>query len=213
MNDKRIPANLIALVFLTVSVALALAAQDKYTVSVPGGLGFAEFRGYEDWQSVGPSLSDAQNVIRLIVANPVMIRAYREGVPGNGKPFPDGSKIAKIEWNPKKTTDAPFSVNTPDTVPGDLKEVEFIEKDSKRFPDGHGWGFAVFNYDPKSDKFTPATEADRPPQAHDAKCGVACHQLAAKNRLHNSTHTRNGERRRSVLERQHSPVWAERNAQ
>lgn len=179
MKNRRIPANLIALAFLTVSVALVLAAQDKYTVSVPGGLGFAEFRGYEDWQSVGPSLTDAQNVIRVILANPVMIQAYREGVPGNGKPFPDGSKIVKIEWQPKKITDAPFSVNAPDTVPGPLKEVEFIEKDTKRFPDGHGWGYAVFNYDPASAKFTPATAEDRPPQNNDAKCGVACHNIAA----------------------------------
>ena len=28
----------------------ALSAQDKYTVKVPGGLAFAEFRGYENWQ-------------------------------------------------------------------------------------------------------------------------------------------------------------------
>jgi hypothetical protein len=32
----------------------------------------------------------------VILANPVMINAYRAGVPGNGKPFPDGSKMAKI---------------------------------------------------------------------------------------------------------------------
>jgi hypothetical protein len=179
MKTKRVTISLIALAFLTVSVVLALAAQDKYTVKVPGGLGFAEFRGYEDWQPVGPSLTDAQDVIRVIVANPVMIQAYREGVPGNGKPFPDGSRIAKIEWKPKKITDAPFSANTPDTVPDTLKEVELILKDSKRFPDGHGWGYAVFNYDPASDKFTPATAADRPPQANDAKCGVTCHNIAA----------------------------------
>jgi len=75
----------------------AIAAQDKYTVKVPNGLAFSEFRGYEDWQAVGPSQTDAQNVMRLILANPVMIGAYKEGVPGNGKPFPEGSKIAKIE--------------------------------------------------------------------------------------------------------------------
>ena len=78
--------------------------QDKYTLKVPGGLAFSDFKGYEDWQAVGPSQTDAQNVIRLILANPVMIDAYKQGVPGNGKPFPDGSKIAKIEWRPKKLT-------------------------------------------------------------------------------------------------------------
>ena len=135
---------------LMVIIALALAVlggratsaqdkQDKYTLQVPGGLAFSDFKGYEDWQAVGPSLTDASNVIRLIVANPVMIDAYKEGVPGNGKLFPDGSKIAKIVWTPKKLTDPPFSASTPDTVPGDLIEVELIERDNKRFSDTHGW--------------------------------------------------------------------------
>ena len=157
----------------------AIAAQDKYLVKVPNGLSFADFRGYEDWQAVGPSHTDATNVMRLIVANPVMISAYKNGIPGNGKPFPEGSKIVKIEWRPKKVTDPPFAASAPDTVPGDLAAVEVIEKDSKRFSDTHGWGYATFEYDAAADTFTPATEASKPPQGHDAKCGAACHNLAA----------------------------------
>ena len=153
--------------------------QDKYTLQVPGGLAFSEIKGYEQYQVVGPSLTEAANVIRVILANPVMIKAYQEGIPGNGKPFPDGSKIVKLEWRPKKLTDPPFSASTPDTVPGDLTEVEFIEKDSKRFSDTHGWGYAMFDYDAASGTFTPATLASKPPQGHDAKCGAACHTLAA----------------------------------
>jgi hypothetical protein len=164
---------------LAVASTWAIPAQDKYTLQVPNGLAFSEFKGYEDWQAVGPSQTDASNVIRLILANPVMIDAYKEGVPGNGKPFPDGSKITKIEWRPKKITDPPFSASTPDTVPGDLIEVEFIEKDSKRFSDSHGWGYGMFDYDAASSTFTPATTASKPPQGHDAKCGAACHTLAA----------------------------------
>ena len=60
-----------------------------------------------------------------MVANPAMIDAYRAGVPGNGKQFPDGSKIAKIEWKPKKSTEAPFLVRVPDV----LQDIFFIEKD------------------------------------------------------------------------------------
>ena len=153
--------------------------QDKYTLKVPGGLAFSEFKGYEDWQVVGPSQTDAQNVIRVILANPTMIAAYKKGVPGNGKAFPDGSKIAKIEWRPKKLTDPPFSASTPDTVPGDLIEVEFIEKDSSRFSDKHGWGYAMFDHDPASDTFKPANLSSKPPQGQDARCGSACHMLAA----------------------------------
>ena len=104
---------------LAVMAGWAIAAQDKqdkYTLKVPGGLAFSEFKGYEDWQAVGPSQTDAANVIRLILANPVMIDAYKEGIPGNGKPFPEGSKIAKIVWRQKKLTDRPFSASTPENA-------------------------------------------------------------------------------------------------
>ena len=135
---------LIGSVILSVLLALGFAAEDKYSVKVPGGLAFSEFRGYEDWQVVAPSHTDAQNVMRVILANPVMMKAYREGIPANGKPFPDGSQMAKIEWEPRKITDAPFSPTTPDTVPGKLTEVEFMEKDSGQFADTKGWGYGAF---------------------------------------------------------------------
>jgi Cytochrome P460 len=169
----------LVLVVLAGRGSLAQDKQDKYSLRVPGGLAFSEIKGYEQWQVVGPSLTEAANVIRVIVANPVMIQAYQEGIPGNGKPFPDGSKIVKLEWKPKKLTDPPFSEKTPDTVPGDLTEVEFIEKDSKKFPDTHGWGYAMFDYDAGAGTFAPATAASKPPQRNDAKCGAACHTLAA----------------------------------
>jgi hypothetical protein len=180
VKGKTIRLTLLVGVFLSVLVALAMAAQDRYTLKIPNGIAFSDFRGYEDWQVVAPSHTDASNVMRVIVANPVMMKAYRAGVPANGKPFPDGSKIAKIEWQPRKITDAPFSAATPDTVPGPLTEVEFIEKDIKRFPDTHGWGYGAFKHDAASGTFTPVTLTDKPPQGNDAKCGAACHNLAAK---------------------------------
>ena len=76
------------------------AAQDKYAVQVPKGLSFAEFRGFEDWASI--SVSQSGDLIEVILGNPKMIAAYRSGIPGNGKPFPNGSKMAKIHWNKKQ---------------------------------------------------------------------------------------------------------------
>ncbi|HTW25469.1 MAG TPA: cytochrome P460 family protein [Candidatus Baltobacteraceae bacterium] len=181
--------RILPLVMVTIALALAVSSgrtssaqekQDRYTLQIPGGLSFSEIRGYETWQVVAPSLTDSSNVIRVIVANPVMINAYREGVPANGKPFPDGSKIVKLEWRPKKLTTPPFSASTPDTVPGDLTAVEFIVKDSKRFPDTHGWGYATFDYNAAAGTFAPANENSKPPVGHDAKCGAACHTLAAR---------------------------------
>src|SRR5450631_199553 len=142
----------------------AISAQDKYALKVPNGLAFSEFRGYEDWQTV--SISHDGNLMALILANPVMIDAYRAGIPGNGKPFPDGSRMAKVHWNLKKMETFP-AVTVPDTQ----HDVDFMVKDSKRFQDSGGWGWAVFEYDAASGKFRPGTSADKPPQADDAKCG------------------------------------------
>jgi hypothetical protein len=47
------------------------------------------------------AISQNGGKIAVIVGNPVMIDAYKQGVPGNGKPFPDGAKMAKIHWMPK----------------------------------------------------------------------------------------------------------------
>jgi len=168
MKRKSIRVIVFVGVFISVLVALAMAAQDKYTVKVPNGLAFSEFRGYEAWQIV--SISQDGPLVAAILANPVMINAYQAGVPGNGKPFPDGSKMAKIHWTPKKMDVFPAA-----TVPGTQHDVDFMVKDSKRFADSGGWGYAVFDYDTASDTFTPGTTADKPPQGNDAKCGFACH--------------------------------------
>jgi hypothetical protein len=149
MNRHSIRGGVIALVFLSVLVSAALAAQDRFTLKAPNGIAFSEFRGYENWQDVAPSQTD--DGLKVILGNPRMIDAYKEGVPGNGKPFPDGSMIVKIEWSKKKNPVSPYSVTVPDT----LKSVSFIEKDSKRFPDTNGWGYAQFSHDAPSDTFKP----------------------------------------------------------
>ena len=161
----------------TATLALAVlggaahSAQDKYSLKVPGGLAFSEFRGYEDWAAVAVHHTD--DLIKVVVANPVMMSAYRAGIPGNGKSVPDGARMAKIEWKPKKSPTAPYDIR----VPGTVYDVDFMVKDSKRFADSGGWGYAVFKYDAASDMFTPATHTHQPPQGNDAKCGVACHTI------------------------------------
>lgn len=147
----------------------AIAAQDKYTLKTPSGVAFSDFRGYENWTVVSSAQTD--EVLKAIVANPTMINAYQAGVPGNGKPFPEGSMIAKLQWKPKKSTEAPFAVNVPDV----FTQAFLMEKDSKRFPKSGGWGYALFNYDANSDTFTPDAEP--------ADCGHACH-VAVKAKDH-----------------------------
>jgi hypothetical protein len=166
MNGKKVLTIAITTVALAVLGGRAISAQDKYTVQVPNGLAFSEFRGYEKWQVV--SVSQSGDVFAVILVNPVMIDAYLAGVPGNGKPFPDGSKMAKIHWKTKKSAEAP----APTTVPDTLHDVDFMVRDSKRFPNSGNWGYAEFDYDSASDTFKP--------NGSGADCGFACHTIVAK---------------------------------
>ena len=155
----------IALVATTVALAVSangIYAQDKYNLKSPSGIAFSDFEGYEDWSVVSSARTD--EVLKVIVANPIMINAYKAGIPGNGKPFPEGSKIAKLQWKPKKSTEAPFVVDVPDV----FTQAFVIEKDSKRFPKSGGWGYALFNYEAASDRFT--ADANSP-----SDCGHSCH--------------------------------------
>jgi hypothetical protein len=139
----------------------AVYAQDKYSLKSPSGIAFSDFKGYEDWAVVSSARTD--EVLKVIVANPTMIKAYKAGVPGNGQPFPEGSKIAKLQWSFKKSTEATFVVDVPDAP----TQAFVIEKDSKRFPATGGWGYALFNHDVAAGKMT-ADEAK-------ADCGHVCH--------------------------------------
>jgi hypothetical protein len=165
---KAVLATFIGVVPLAVAGGLALAAQDKYSLQIPNGLAYSDFRGYEDWANVASSQTTTE--IKTIVANSIMMDAFRSGLPSNGKLFPEGSKVAKIEWSFKKNAVSPYFV----TVPEALKTVAFIEKDTKRFPNTHGWAYASWDYDAATDTFKPASL-----DPSGAECGYACHTIVA----------------------------------
>ena len=175
MKKTQLTAIAFVATVLTVLGGIAIAQQDKYALKVPGGLAFSEFRGYEDWPVIATSQSANLKLVAVILANPEMVEAYKAGIPGNGKPFPDGAKMAKIHWDPKMNQYFPDT-----TIPGTLHDVDFMVKDSKRFADSGGWGWAAFDYDPATNTFKPSDESSTPPQAHDAKCGLACHTIVQK---------------------------------
>jgi hypothetical protein len=163
---KRLAGLTIFVIAVTVLAVLVLIAaaipQDKYSLISPGGIAFSDFKGYEDWPVASSARQD--DILKVIVANPKMIAAYKAGIPGNGQPFPDGAMIVKLQWKQKKSTEAQFAVDVPDV----FTQAFVMEKDSKRFPKTGGWGYAVFNYDAVSGAFTadPKSLSD---------CGNACH--------------------------------------
>ena len=155
-----------AVAVLAVLGAAVLFAQgqgnDKDTLRSPSGIAFSDFRGYEDWSVASSARTD--EILKVIVANPTMIKAYKAGIPGNGQVFPEGSMIVKLQWKLKKSTEAPFAVEVPDV----FSQAFVMEKDSKRFAKSGGWGYAVFNYDAASDKFSADAKSL-------SDCGFACH--------------------------------------
>lgn len=160
MNKTSFLAATIVATSMAALASMALAAQDRYTLKIPNGPSFADFKGYENWQYV--AVSQTEDGLKIIAANPTMMKAYRSGIPDNGKKFPEGSKIVKIEWSQKKETTPYFVV-----VPERLKSVSFIEKDSKRFKSSDGWGYAQFQYEAAAGTFKA--------MGSDATCGHACH--------------------------------------
>ncbi len=158
----------IAVAVLAVLVAAGLYAQsqdnEKYSLKSPSGIAFSDFRGYEDWAVVSSARQD--QILKVIVANPTMIAAFKAGVPGNGQQFPDGSMIVKLQWKQKKSAEAQFDVDVPDV----FTQAFVMEKDSKRFPNTAGWGYAVFNYDAPSDRFSADVKSL-------SDCGNACHTV------------------------------------
>jgi hypothetical protein len=165
MNTKSLATITLALATLGAAGGIALAAQDRTTLKVPEGLAFSEFKGYEAWDVVAPSQVPGE--IKVIAANPTMMAAYKKGLPAKGQTFPDGSKIVKIDWLRKPNPASPYAVE----VPGELKSIAFILKDTKRFPKTHGWAYAAFEWD--------AATKTLKPEGKGAECGYECHSKVA----------------------------------
>jgi hypothetical protein len=128
--------------------------------------------GYRDWSLISVAREEGNfNDIRAQLGNALAIKAYREGT----FPFPDGSIIGALHWN-YIASDENNKVFGRDqsSVAGVAKNIQFMVKDTKRYAETGGWGFADFT------NGRPADEA-----AHQT-C-FACHQ-AAKDRDFVFTH-------------------------
>lgn len=89
---------------------------------------------YKDWRIISSSHRDDNKTLRVIIGNDKAINAAREG---KTNPWPDGSVLGKLVWKDKihpKWEKA--------TVPGDFVHAEFMFKDSGKYNETGGWGFA-----------------------------------------------------------------------
>ena len=116
------------------AVALPLAAVvGPDTVRAEGPptavTGVALPEGYRTWTAVAPSHRTDKGHIRMMLANEVMAKAYRDRT----LPFPEGASIAKLVYKAEASKEWKEAL-----VPGEPVTVEIMVKDSKRFPDTAG---------------------------------------------------------------------------
>ncbi|GAC1045628.1 cytochrome P460 family protein [Rhizobium sp. No.120] len=122
---------------LAVGVAASLSAGSAtppenaspiYGVTIP--------EDYRDWKFIAPAQeAPPLDELRAVLGNDIAVDAYKKGT----LPFPDGSILVKLAYKRKQSTEF-----APATVPGAPTTVQVMVKDSKKYPDSHGWGFGRF---------------------------------------------------------------------
>ncbi|MBJ6752491.1 cytochrome P460 family protein [Geomonas anaerohicana] len=116
---------------LALSVAGSAVAADRPVA--PNGI--ALYPDYLSWKVVAPSYREDKGQIRVITGNETAVAALKAGK----KPLPDGSVLAKVAWKAEKHPNFPVA-----TEPGAFVQVEFMVKDTKKYKETGGWGFARF---------------------------------------------------------------------
>lgn len=127
--------------FVVSSLAVGVAASQSADPATPSenaspiyGVNIPE--GYRDWKFIAPAQeAPPLDELRAVLGNDIAVDAYKKGT----LPFPDGSILVKLAYKRKQSTEF-----APATVPGAPTTVQVMVKDSKKYPDSHGWGFGRF---------------------------------------------------------------------
>jgi Cytochrome P460 len=108
-------------------------ASPIYGVTIPAG--------YRQWEVVAPSHEAFLDELRVILGNPIAIKAYREGK----IQFPDGTILAKVAWKHVPSSEDNGALGQFQAfVPGHATTLQFMVKDSRRYASTGGWGFGRF---------------------------------------------------------------------
>lgn len=103
----------------------------KFPVS-PNGIQYTD--EYKNWKVISMStLFD--NSIRVIYGNDIAVKAIETE---NFHPWPDGSVVVKSVWKQENSANGEIRA-------GDFVNAQFMVKDSKKYTDTEGWGFAKFS--------------------------------------------------------------------
>ncbi len=114
---------------------LALTIQVNASDKIPAtSHGISYPTGWQNWAAIAVSHRTDNNTLRLILGNDIAVKAARSG---NTNPWPDNSIIGKIVWKDTKLKNWKAA-----TAPGKFVHAEFMFKNSKKYTDSYGWGWA-----------------------------------------------------------------------
>lgn len=120
-------------IFTLLLGGVAITAQAHLGVKrAPNGLKLPH--DYWDWQLIASSHRNDNDTLRVVLGNDTAVEAVRAG---DTNPWPDGAILAKLVWKDRKDENWPAA-----TMPGEFVHAEFMYKESAKFADTGGWGWA-----------------------------------------------------------------------
>ena len=90
--------------------------------------------GWDRWATIAMSHRNDNNTVRVILGNDVAVAAARSG---NTNPWPDGAILGKVVWKATELEDWQAAA-----APGEFVHAEFMYKDSTKYSESYGWGWA-----------------------------------------------------------------------
>jgi hypothetical protein len=132
LSACRTVAVTVTLVVFSFLSVLTDAWAEEVAQSPSHGIAYPD--GWKQWATIAVSHRNDNNTIRLIVGNDIAVEAARSG---NIRPWPDGAVLGKVVWKDTELEDWQAA-----TAPGEFVHAEFMFKDSKKFAETYGWGWA-----------------------------------------------------------------------
>jgi hypothetical protein len=123
--------NLLALLLVSMGASLGVLAGEG-PISESHGIAYPV--GWQDWATIAVSHRTDNETMRVILGNDIAVRAARSG---NTLPWPEGAIIGKVVWKTTELTDWPAA-----TAPAEFVHAEFMFKNSERYAETGGWGWA-----------------------------------------------------------------------
>jgi hypothetical protein len=123
--------SLLALTLVLIGASLNVLAEEE---SPSESHGIAYPVDWQDWATIAVSHRTDNDTMRVILGNEIAARAARSG---NTHPWPERAILGKVVWKTTELADWPAA-----KAPAEFVHAEFMFKDSERYAETGGWGWA-----------------------------------------------------------------------